>query len=94
MHFGNRNLDHTFDPLKVVDIKTMASVAEALKKSNDKSKRAIGVFLDRVNRLRTFDADVIVNDNQGAGGSWSSTTNEPKTQSEFLDSSGLRDLQE
>ncbi len=55
MQFDDRGLDYAFDPLKVVDVKTMTSIAEALKKSNDKSTRAVGVFLDRINRLRITD---------------------------------------
>ena len=55
MQFSDPGLDHAFDPLKVVDVKTLDAVANNFKKSKDQSKRAIGVFLDRINRLRTPD---------------------------------------
>jgi hypothetical protein len=84
MQFSDPGVDHAFDPLKVVDIKTLASVAESLKKSKDKSKRAIGVFLDRVNRLRT--------DTKDTGGPGSTKTS--STNSSILRSSGLKDLSE
>lgn len=81
MQFSDPGLNHAFDPLKVVDIKTLAAVADNFKKSNDKSKRAIGVFLDRINRLRTVEP--------GAARAQESTT-----KSSILKSTGLKDLQE
>jgi hypothetical protein len=88
MQFGDRNLDHAFDPLKVVDVKTMAIVAENLKKSKNKKKRAIGVFLDRVNRLRTAEMD------KPAPGEEPSANRTATTHTDTLKSSGLRDLRE
>ncbi len=81
MQFSDPQLNHAFDPLKVVDIKTLAAVADNFKKSKDKSKRAIGVFLDRVNRLRTPDS----------GGQ---KKDQSTTTSSILRSTGLKDLQE
>ena len=81
MQFSDPQLNHAFDPLKVVDIKTLASVADNFKKSKDKSKRAIGVFLDRINRLRTSEP--------GA-----QKKEPPATSSNILRSTGLKDLQE
>lgn len=79
MQFSDPALNHAFDPLKVVDIKTLNAVAENFKKSKDKSKRAIGVFLDRVNRLRMTEP--------GA-----QNRKEPTTKSNILKSTGLTDL--
>jgi len=81
MQFTDSQLEHAFDPLKVVDIKTLNAVADNFKKSKDKSKRAIGVFLDRINRLRM--ADPGAQKNQA-----------PKTNSSVLRSTGLKDLQD
>lgn len=81
MELNNSQLDHIFDPLKVVDIKTLASVAGSLKNSRNKSKRAIGVFLERVNRMRTEEKST-------------SAKPEQKTSSKMLNKSGLKDLQE
>lgn len=82
MQLNDSGLDHAFDPLKIVDIKTLNTVAADLKKSKDQSKRAIGVFLDRINRLRTATKET-----GGAGGA-------PTTRSSILNSSGLSDLKE
>ena len=82
MLFGDGGLDYAFDPLKVVDVKTLSAIADDLKKSNDRGKRAVGVFLDRVNRLRIADTE------QAEGGSSSRAS----ARSEVLRSSGLRDL--
>ena len=50
------NIDDRFqyvlEPLKQVDVKTLTSMAETLKRSKDKKKRALGVFLDRLNKYR------------------------------------------
>ena len=81
MEFSDPKLNHAFDPLKVVDVETLNSVAANFKKSKDRSKRAIGVFLDRVNRLRTAEP--------GAKGK-----QEPTTNSTILKSTGLKDLSE
>ena len=86
MQFSDPGLNHAFDPLKVVDIKTLGSVAENFKRSKDKSKRAIGVFLDRINRLRTETNEP---DSRSPGRAQAPTTN-----SRILNSSGLRDLSE
>jgi|APSaa5957512622_1039677.scaffolds.fasta_scaffold455850_1 hypothetical protein len=85
MLFGDRGLDYAFDPLKVVDVKTLTAIADSLKKSNDRGKRAVGVFLDRVNRLRIADTE------QAEGGSSSPAAS---ARSDSLRSSGLRDLRD
>jgi hypothetical protein len=82
MQFSDESLNHALDPLKVVDIKTLNGVADSLKKSKDQSKRAIGVFLDRINRLRTT-VDPAPSARRG-----------PTTKSKILGSSGLQDLKE
>lgn len=89
MTFDDRSIDYTFDPLKVVDIKTLSAVAEKLKKSNDKGTRAVGVFLDRVNRLRTTDTESTTGAAGTTSGQQTKTTN-----SNILQSTGLTDLQE
>jgi hypothetical protein len=90
MQFDSSSLDHAFDPLKVVDIKTLASVADNLKKSKNKSRRAIGVFLDRVNRLRATEGGSSVSSGSGVG-----ETSKPKIKkSDILESSGLTDLRD
>ena len=81
MEFTDPKLNHAFDPLKVVDIETLNSVAANFKNSRDKSKRAIGVFLDRINRLRSTAP-------AGKRGQ------EPTTKSTILKSTGLKDLAE
>ncbi|MBT3273346.1 MAG: hypothetical protein HN368_09340 [Spirochaetales bacterium] len=81
MQFSDPRLDHVFDPLKVVDVKTLASMAASLKNSKNKSKRAIGVFLDRVNRMRT-------DENQPKGQA------PKKTSSPLMNRSGLKDLRD
>jgi hypothetical protein len=81
MQFSDPRLDHVFDPLKVVDVKTLASVSASLKNSKDKSKRAIGVFLDRINKLRTDESPV-------------KSHTEKKTSSSIMNRSGLKDLRE
>ena len=89
MQIDDRKLDYAFDPLKGVDVKTLAAVAEDLKKSKDKAKRAIGVFLDRVNRMRTADP--------AAPESARKTATGPAAKAAGTDackSSGLRDLRE
>ena len=53
MQFGDNRLNHVFEPLKKVDVKTLAAIAISLKNSRNKNKRAVGVFLDRINRYRT-----------------------------------------
>lgn len=45
-------LANALEPLKVVDAKALDEIATALKNSNNKQKRAVGVFLDRINRYR------------------------------------------
>ncbi len=82
MQFSDSSIEHALDPLKVVDIKTLDAVANDLKKSKDQSKRAIGVFLDRINRLRMTTKE---SPDSGRG----RTTN-----SSILNSSGLKDLRE
>ena len=82
MQYSDSSLDHAFDPLKVVDVKTLNAVAENFKKSKDQKKRAIGVFLDRINRLRTASPD----EPQGP--------RPATTSSRILNSTGLKDLQE
>ena len=82
MQFSDDSLNHALDPLKVVDVKTLNSVADSLKKSKDQSKRAIGVFLDRINRLRTTTEET------------SNPRRAPTTSSHILGSSGLKDLQD
>ncbi len=82
MQFSDSGLDHAFDPLKVVDIKTLNAVADSFKKSKDQSKRAIGVFLDRINRLRTTTKET------------SNPRRSPTTSSHISSSSGLKDLQD
>ena len=82
MQFSDAGLNHAFDPLKVVDVKTLNGVADNLKKSKDQSKRAIGVFLDRINRLRTTTEEA-----PAAGRA-------PTTKSSILGSSGLKDLRD
>ena len=89
MPFDVRSLDYAFDPLKVVDVKTLSAVAQELKKSKDKSKRAIGVFLDRINRLRTADRSVSTGSVDVASGVETRTTS-----SDVLKSTGLKDLNE
>jgi hypothetical protein len=81
MQFSESQLEHALDPLKVVDIKTLNGVADNFKKSKDKSKRAIGVFLDRINRLRMVEPGVQKGETQ-------------TTTSSILRSSGLKDLRE
>ncbi len=81
MQYSDSQLEHAFDPLKVVDIKTLNALADNFKKSKDKSKRAVGVFLDRINRLRMNDPG--------------SQRQEPRTtSSNILRSTGLKDLRE
>jgi len=82
MQYSDSGLDHAFDPLKIVDVKTLGAVAESLKKSKDQKKRAIGVFLDRINRLRTANKET------------SNAKRQPSTNSHILNSTGLSDLQE
>ncbi len=43
---------HALDPLKEVDAKALDEIAKAMKNSRNRQKRAIGVFLDRINRYR------------------------------------------
>ena len=82
MQYSESQLEHAFDPLKVVDIKTLGSAADNFKKSKDKSKRAIGVFLDRINHLRMEEID-------------SKKRQQPQTtKTSILRSSGLKDLTE
>ena len=83
MQFNNGQIDRAFDPLKVVDVKTLQSIADNFKKSKDKKKRAIGVFLDRVNRMRTGDLENAPSNPSSAG---------TKTRAGINSSSGLRNL--
>ena len=41
-----------FEPLKVVDVKALDDIAKAMRNSRNKQKRAVGVFLDRINKSR------------------------------------------
>jgi hypothetical protein len=81
MQYSDSQLEHALDPLKVVDIKTLNAIAENFKKSKDKSKRAVGVFLDRINRLRMNEP-----------GSQQSRSQTKSTN--ILRSTGLKDLSE
>ncbi len=89
MQFSDSALEHALDPLKVVDIKTLNAVAESFKKSKDKSKRAIGVFLDRINRLRSAEPDTPTGGTGSTSRAATATTN-----SDVLKSSGLKDLRD
>ncbi len=53
MQFPDDELERAFEPLKNVDVKTLSSIAETFKKSKDRRKAAVGVFLDRINRYRS-----------------------------------------
>ena len=79
MHFSDDSLEHAFDPLKVVDIKALASIAKDLKNSKDKKKKAVGVFLDRINRVRSDDH---------------SSQDVRRSNSNLSKTSGLKDLQD
>ena len=84
MNPGDGRLAHAMEPLSAVDVKTLSLIADDLKKSRDKRKRAVGVFLDRINRYRAGDLPPT-----GSSGS------SPRTaQSKPDSSSGLRDLRE
>ena len=52
MPMGPEQLYHAMDPLKEVDVKALDEIAKSLKSSRSKQKRAVGVFLDRINRYR------------------------------------------
>lgn len=52
MSISPKQLEHALEPLKVVDVKALSGIADSLKKSADKRKKAVGVFLDRINRYR------------------------------------------
>ena len=93
MLFGDRGLDHAFDPLKVVDVKTMSAIADSLKKSNDRGKKAVGVFLDRVNRLRIADSEHPESRSSPTGAD-TRTGARPAARPVVQGLSGLRDLQE
>jgi hypothetical protein len=43
---------HSLEPLKEVDAKSLDEIANTLKESKSRQKRAVGVFLDRINRYR------------------------------------------
>ena len=45
-------LYHALDPLNGVDVKALDEIAKSLKNSRSKQKRAVGVFLDRINKYR------------------------------------------
>ena len=66
MRIGDNQLHHAFEPLKVVDVKTLSAIADSLKKSRDKSKRAVGVFLDRINRYRVEDTSAAPRDSSSS----------------------------
>lgn len=52
MAISENELRHALEPLRVVDIKTLSAIADSLKGSSNKGKKAVGVFLDRINRYR------------------------------------------
>ena len=56
MQISDDSLKYAFDPLKVVDIKTLANIADNFKNSKNKKHKAVGVFLDRINRIRSGEA--------------------------------------
>lgn len=85
MQPADRELERALDPLRGVDIQALASIADSLKTSRDSTKRAVGVFLDRINRYRS---------NVRRSGT-SPNTNEPQTTASPLDlTSGLQDLKD
>ena len=47
------NLDRIFSPLNAVDVKTLNDIAAEFKRSKNQNRRAVGVFLDRVNVFRS-----------------------------------------
>ena len=79
MQFGDAGLKNVFDPLNGVDVEALSKIAADLKGSRDKRRKAVGVFLDRVNRYRTEDVG-------GVGKASPSKT--------FNSSSGLQDLRD
>ena len=80
MDISNDDLQYALEPLKVVDVKTLSSIAENLKRSRDKKKKAVGVFLARLNRCRL---------EQPAAGK-----KPPAPSTVIDDSSGLKDLRD
>ena len=79
MQFGDARLRNIFDPLNGVDVEALSRIAADLKGSKDKRRKAVGVFLDRVNRYRTEDV-------RAEGKASPSKT--------FNSSSGLQDLRD
>ncbi len=44
--------ERAFAPLNAVDAKALEEIADQLRSSRDKRKRAVGVFLSRINQCR------------------------------------------
>ena len=66
MRISDNMLHRAFEPLKAVDAKTLSAIAGTLKKSRDKKQRAVGVFLDRINRYRLGDASAAPQDSRSS----------------------------
>lgn len=45
-------IERAMEPLRFVDREDLDEIASALKGSKSKQKRAVGTFLDRINRIR------------------------------------------
>ena len=56
MQIGPEQLRHALEPLNTVNVKTLDDIAVSLKTSKNKQKRAVGVFLERINRYRLEDS--------------------------------------
>ena len=52
MNIRPDQLERAMEPLRFVDRAGLDEIANALKGSKSKQKRAVGTFLDRINRLR------------------------------------------
>lgn len=52
MSIGPEQLERAMEPLRFVDREALDNIAAALKRSANKQKRAVGTFLDRINRFR------------------------------------------
>ena len=45
-------IQRAMEPLRIVDLTALEEIAAGLKQSKNKRKRAVGAFLDRINRYR------------------------------------------
>ena len=52
MNIRPDQFERAMEPLRFVDREGLDEIADALKRSKSKQKRAVGTFLDRINRLR------------------------------------------